>query len=92
MIEVSDDLLFGLHQLAKGQDGNYIIIVWFQKKLSANDKCSSSPHEVIDRPDHSSQFKVPLFFLNSGDSLVFPLNKEELLLRKDEGEKANGLT
>ena len=45
MIEVSDDLLFGLHQLAKGQDGNYIIIVWFQKKLGAGDKCSSSPHE-----------------------------------------------
>ena len=34
----------------------------------------------------------PPLFLNSGDSLVFPLNKEELLLRKDEGEKANGLT
>ena len=34
----------------------------------------------------------PPLFLNSGDSLVLPLNKEELLLRKDEGEKANGLT
>ena len=62
MIEVSDDLLFGLHQLAKGQDGKCIIIVWFQKKLSADDKCSSSPHELIDRPDHSSQFKVPHSF------------------------------
>ena len=29
--------------------------------------------------------------LNSGDSLMFPLNKEELLLRKDEGEESNGL-
>ena len=43
IIEVSDDLLFGLHQQAKGQDGDYIVIVWFQKKLSAGDKCSSSP-------------------------------------------------
>ena len=34
----------------------------------------------------------PPLFSNSRDSLVFPLNKEELLLRKDEGEKANGLT
>ena len=59
MIEVSDDLLFRLHQLAKGQDQNYIIIVWLKKKLSADDKCSSSPNELIDRPDHSSQFKVP---------------------------------
>ena len=67
MIEVSDDLLFRLHQLAKGQDGNYIIIVWFKKKLSADDKTyhrhlSSSPHKLIDRPDHSSQFKVPHSF------------------------------
>ena len=42
------------------------------------------------RPLYSVQGS-PLFS-NGGDSLVFPLNKEELLLGKDEGEKANGLT
>ena len=42
------------------------------------------------RPLYSVQ-GFPLFSY-SRDSLVFPSNKEELLLRKDEEEKANGLT
>ena len=64
------------------------ILIIFQKKLGASDTLPPMNHRQA-RPLDSVQ-GAPLF-LNSGDSLVFPLNKEELLLRKDEGEKANGL-